>query len=342
MAWAVPEYSRTKVEQAGRCFVDPDASYSDRAVARAIINNWRSAHSFPLNTFQATLRDRARQIDADALIAQRIKRLPSIESKLRRFSGMGLPRMQDIGGCRAVLGSKEVVDELGSMYVTGRFQHERVRHDDYMENPKASGYRGVHLAYRYLGRQTTDWNGLRIEIQLRSKMQHAWATAVETVGTFIQQALKSSQGEDEWLRFFALMGSEIALVENSPTVPGTPTGRSEIRSELRDCATKLDVVARLEAYGHALQTIQDEERNEHYFVLELDAAEKKLTIRGYRRNELPQASEQYQTLEQAVSETPGRDVVLVSAESLTALQRAYPNYFLDTTEFLTIVREATS
>jgi hypothetical protein len=40
------------------------------------------------------------------------------------------------------------------------------------------------------------YNDLKIEMQLRSQYQHAWATAVETVGTFIGQALKSSIGPE--------------------------------------------------------------------------------------------------------------------------------------------------
>jgi len=62
-------------------------------------------------------------------------------------------------------------------------------------------------------------------MQIRSQLQHAWATAVETVGTFLQQALKSSQGDEGWQRFFALMGNAMAMRERRPPVPNTPTGK---------------------------------------------------------------------------------------------------------------------
>ncbi len=45
---------------------------------------------------------------------------------------------------------------------------------------------------------------LLIELQLRTRLQHEWATAVETMGTFLQSSLKSSQGPEEWLDFFSL------------------------------------------------------------------------------------------------------------------------------------------
>jgi ppGpp synthetase/RelA/SpoT-type nucleotidyltranferase len=75
--------------------------------------------------------------------------------------------------------------------------------DDYILSPKNSGYRSVHLLYKYNSdkKAPSIYNGLFIEVKIRSRLQHAWATAVETVVTFLQQALKSSQGEEEWLRF---------------------------------------------------------------------------------------------------------------------------------------------
>ncbi len=60
---------------------------------------------------------------------------------------------------------------------------------------------GCYLIYRYFSDRQTKYNTLKVELQLRSQLQHAWAAAVETVGAFVQQALKSSLGEEEWLRF---------------------------------------------------------------------------------------------------------------------------------------------
>jgi len=53
-----------------------------------------------------TLIKRAKKIDKQAIIAQRLKRLPSIDAKLRQHaSWMKLTQMQDIGGCRAIVRS---------------------------------------------------------------------------------------------------------------------------------------------------------------------------------------------------------------------------------------------
>ena len=103
MAFAVPQFSRSRVDRAGQILVSTTPDVVDLEAALTVINNWRSSHSFPLNTFQTTLRTKARTVDNAALVAQRIKRLSSIEHKLRRFSGLRLSQVQDIGGCRAVV-----------------------------------------------------------------------------------------------------------------------------------------------------------------------------------------------------------------------------------------------
>jgi ppGpp synthetase/RelA/SpoT-type nucleotidyltranferase len=39
------------------------------------------------------------------------------------------------------------------------------REDDYIRQPKISGYRGVHLVYRYLRDRQETYNGLSVEVQ---------------------------------------------------------------------------------------------------------------------------------------------------------------------------------
>jgi ppGpp synthetase/RelA/SpoT-type nucleotidyltranferase len=44
---------------------------------------------------------------------------------------------------------------------------------------------------------SSPWNRLWIEIQLRTSLQHAWATAVETVDAFTNENLKFGAGSDD-------------------------------------------------------------------------------------------------------------------------------------------------
>lgn len=118
MPWVAvrPLHARGEVDRAGRTLVDPAADIMTYHAALPIVNNWRSSHSWPLNSFQTTLRSRAKAVDARALIAQRLKRLASIESKLRRFPHMQLSQMQDLGGCRAVVRKLRAVYDLARSY----------------------------------------------------------------------------------------------------------------------------------------------------------------------------------------------------------------------------------
>jgi hypothetical protein len=299
-----------------------------------VIDNWRAVHAFPLNTFKVYLHKKVRDVYRNALVAQRIKRLSSIREKLIRIPRLNLWVMQDIGGCRAVVDSVSQVDKLVNIYKQSDIKHKLIHEDDYVQTPRKSGYRSHHLIYSYYSDKSTNYNDRSIEIQLRSRLQHTWATAVETVGTFTKQALKSSQGERDWLRFFQLMGTVNAVKEDSPPVPNTPTVYSELISELRYCADKLNIEEKLSLYGFALKTLEEKRpRKPHFYLLVLDPIMQTIRIRFYKSSQLGQAFLEYTKQEQSIHEQPGRDAVLVSVDSVTALRKAYPNYFLDTHRF---------
>jgi hypothetical protein len=339
MDWVTPQHSRAEVDRAGQLLVSDFANFTwdEYLHALDVINNWRSSHSRPLYTFRYGVRRHAERVDTNALVAQRIKRLSSIRLKLKLSPNMKLSQMQDIGGCRAVVEDVKKVNKLVKNYTSSDIKHRIIGQDDYIKQPKASGYRSIHLIYKFFSDKKPTHNNLRVELQFRSQLQHAWATAVETVGTFTRQALKSSQGEEDWLRFFALMGTAIAEREDCPPVPGTPSNSQQLKTELRQYAEKLDVAQRLQVFGAALQTFEgmDTDKDANYYLLELDPSAMKINVLGYRRQDLEKATKDYLEAEKNLSSNS--DAVLVSVESMASLRRAYPNYFLDTTRFVEAV-----
>ena len=193
--WVAPSFTKGAVDRAGALLAQnpPDPLLIGQALD--VIDNWRSSHSFPLNTFQVRLRDRSAVVCGRPIVAQRLKRTPSIVQKLRRFPTMKLSQMQDIGGARTVLPTINDIYRLRDLLFPGRTRHRLANEKDYVTEPKPSGYRGVHLVYRYHSDRSEVYNGLLVELQLRSRLQHAWATAVETVGTFVGQALNRGRAE---------------------------------------------------------------------------------------------------------------------------------------------------
>jgi ppGpp synthetase/RelA/SpoT-type nucleotidyltranferase len=346
-----PKFSLNEVNIAGRWLLDIEiptiatANDLEKWVERYnkaidIVNNWRASHARPLNTFYVTLNSRAKRIADGVIVAQRLKRLDSITKKLANLATMQLSQMQDIAGCRAVMPNLETVRKLQAQYRdTPGFSHELRAYKDYILEPKSSGYRGVHLMFRYKLRDPSAHEGQRVEIQIRTQLQHAWATAVEAAGTFTNQALKSSQGSEQWVRFFALMGSYIAVMENCPRVPGTPTDTVALRHEIRKLAANLNVIAMLRAYSATLREVPKAAKMK-YYLLDLDPDREEVRLQSFTAAQSKQANDVYTETEKTILVGSNRQVVLVSVDSIQALRQAYPNYFLDTRIFVNIVRTA--
>ena len=342
MSFPKPEFSRKQIQRAGDILVSFEKNKDDFDVATwvdafLVLTNWRACHGYPINTFQATLRNKLKKIDPDALVAQRLKRTPSIINKLQRMKGMNLARMQDIGGLRAVVSGLSELQALHQEYKHTVFSHALVSEYDSVLEPKASGYRSVHLVYKYKLRYESPYDGLQIELQLRTKLQHAWATAVETMGTFLQHSLKSSEGPEEWLNFFALVSSAFAHSERMPLVPGYEhLTKAETYRKTREDALRLGVREKLERFSSAVKAIPTtgKKRAAYYLVeLQLTGDDSNVKITSFARDKLEEANTQYSSAERNANET-GAQVVLVAAGSIESLKRAYPNYFLDTHEFL--------
>jgi ppGpp synthetase/RelA/SpoT-type nucleotidyltranferase len=180
MEFTVPAFKRERVNIAGRKLVEAidadweswdDFDWDEYYDSLDVINNWRSAHAYPLLVMRTTLGRYARKVDPDALIAQRIKRLVSTGAKLKREPKMKLSQMQDIGGCRAVVSSIDHLRRLKELYEKSDIKHTRASFDDYIDRPRKSGYRGYHLVYRYRSDKAPKavYNDLKIEMQLRSQ-----------------------------------------------------------------------------------------------------------------------------------------------------------------------------
>lgn len=346
MTWTKPIYTRTQVDKAGHILTDKNATLEDKDKAFLTLSNWRSSHSYPINTFQARLRTEAKRVDNGSLVVQRLKRVPSIIKKLERdqTKTMALSQMQDIAGCRAILSDVSKVRQLAGVYRKSRgLKHIRIknREKDYIQNPKKDGYRGIHLVYRYKSDKINTYDGLLIEIQMRSKIQHSWATAIEIVDLFTRQAIKSNEGNLEWKDFFRLVSSAFAKIEGQPTVPDTPLNQEELFNEIKKKVDSLKIFSKMDGWSRALKAIEPQIKELHFFLLELDVTEgqERLSIRGYPLEQEPLATEHYLEGERLQSGNPNKDVVLVGAKSVEELKKGYLNYFANSTEFLSYLKE---
>ena len=127
-------------------------------------------------------------------VGQRLKREFQIIDKLARHPKMKLARMQDIGGCRAVMpgGAPEVQAVLER--IERAHWDIRGKVDDYVANPTRWGYRAIHVVVMR--------DDHLIEIQLRTPGQHQWAIAVERASNRLRQPLKFGVGDPVLLKYY--------------------------------------------------------------------------------------------------------------------------------------------
>jgi RelA/SpoT family protein len=208
---------------------------------------------------------------------------------------------------------------------------------DYIQNPAPSGYRGLHLVYPYRSQGDEDRNldGLRIEVQIRTRLQHVWATAVEMVGNLRGESLKSGEGSPEWLELFRLAGHVVEARQRPLSrLPKLPPELVALRDRLR-------VMDRMRFYGAAIKGINygleyDKEAVYFLIVLNLDRENPTVEVTGYPPRAFQQAAERYRDEEHKGVGKPV-DVVLVSAESPEDVREAYPNYFAEVGDFINLV-----
>lgn len=334
--WEKPLYSGKQIEKAGKIIANPDISYTEKIDSYKILNNWRAAHAYPLQIITSNLRIK----NKDAIVVQRLKRLDSIVGKLSRFPEMNLYRMQDLGGCRVILDDVDQVYASVNAYKNSRVRHILKREYDYIQNPKISGYRSYHMVYQYHSDKNDTYNhNMLIEIQFRTKLQHIWATALETMGVYTKTQLKASQGDKDVLRFFTLVSSYFALQEAMPTCPNTPTTEKELISEIKEIDKKQQIVSRLSALSTAINYVQTRKNDKkyEYYLLILNFQERRLQIKKFNQENIGLATTIYDRLE--AESRKDIDVVLVSASSFKELKAAYPNYFADISQFVAIMRD---
>lgn len=325
--WIKPEYAKERIKKAGEVLIgkeNPSITIDD---AFKIVSNWRSSHAFPLNSIQNSLRYRVKKIDKEYLIAQRLKRLSSIENKLRRFGNIKLHNMQDIGGCRIILSTNELVYKFRNDIVENNNSQSFVirKEDDYINTPKNTGYKGIHLISEYCGKG--DFNKLKIEIQIRSKAQHYWATGVEIIGTFTNQQLKAGIGEENWLEFFRLLSSLITNLENNEHL------NLDYIHRIKQLDNELKIRDKLIGYSISTNHAEQSEKRQGQFLVKLDVEKRNLSIEYFKKTQLVEATEKYIELEQKYQQE-NINIVLIEAKSIQDLRKGYPNYFADSKTLL--------
>lgn len=335
------KFSRSQIKKAGKTLKNKNSNTSTEVkLAEDALTYWRVIHEKVINEFHEIVSKKAKEISEDAFVAQRLKRYSSIIGKLKRLPNIQLTTMQDIAGVRVVVKDLRELKLLVKELKNSILKHELKSEYDYLANPKESGYRGVHLIYNYSDLNNKKTNGLLVEIQIRTKLQHSWATAVETMSTFLGTNLKFDEGQPKWLNYFSLTSSAFSFFENTNQIP-----KYEKLTKFETFERAIyeynynKIEDRLTAYSLAADIIcEDSDQNHKFHLVVLDIKKRIVEIKSFTEGEFELANEHYTENERMNAENPSNQIVLVSTESIHELRDAFPNYFLDTKDFLLNMR----
>lgn len=330
-------FTKKQVDKAGRCIRKGEG---DQEHAIKVIQNFRAAHLYPLQIIKNLIWKHVRKLDLleSATVVRRLKRLPTIIDKLQRSTldgktenAISLKRMHDIGGCRVILDSMNDLRRLNTSLDASRTVHG-VKVYDYINSPKQSGYRGIHRVYKSYERvETHEWKGFLIEVQLRTKLQHLWATTVEIVDIVERETLKTNPqaANEDWKRLFVIMGEFLAEKDGARYLE--PEEKERLKQELTTLNTKLSAYYKIDSFNSAFQVDHIRSKTKTgYTLLIFKNDEQTGRASMYSDNHKNEALAEYAKLE-AQDDV---NVLFVAGSDLKSIEKAYPNYISDTSEFL--------
>lgn len=300
-----------------------------------IVDRWRRAHLKPLTSIAMWLRKPAQE--ATGLPpAQRLKRRDTVLDKIISGRSKDVATMQDLGGCRIIFPSVESLEEFRHyLRAKSRARHEPSHADekfDYIARPKPTGYRGVHYVFGYSpsSRTSTDLVGLKVEVQLRTEVQHAWATAVEIADLVLGARTKFEDGTGIYGEFFRL-ASELLARRHEGRVSCEPNlSDNELKGRFlvqEDETHLLDRLDKLREQG-------DLDKINKHTVLAF-RGDGKLEIYGYTK-----AVRAVRKEAELLEDASFTHVVYVRASTVAAIRNSYRNYLTNPADFVKLMREA--
>ena len=365
------QYSKKQIEKAGFDLVKSDVSKDQNLLASTmnVLTCWRDSHISALDNCENLIKNNVKKADKDSFIAKRIKRTESIIKKLKRFEKMSLKNMQDIAGIRVVLANNSKVKQLFYMLCKEEsfLINEKIKYKDYIQTPKEDGYRGIHV----IGKFKNDDNDLLcVEVQLRTRLQHCWATSLEIIDLFTQQNLKLNEGKPEWHQFFKFVSSQFGVIENLKAFNSNKQTELVIQyiefikkreniNVLKEAiyitnfvsskilGTSYTIETLFQEYATSLHKIESQILNQKnkqgYVLLRLNVLSGNLETEFFEKEKYPDASKQYSFYETTLSQNKNWVVALVSSNAVGGIRQAYPNYFADSEVFwsyITLIKYA--
>jgi ppGpp synthetase/RelA/SpoT-type nucleotidyltranferase len=201
--------TKAKIDKAGVAFAkDEFKTVEDLVELEYVFNEFRKAHLQPLTETTLELQQWLTEYKTKYYIAQRLKRKPQIIRKLNRLS-VRLTQLQDIGGCRIIVERNADVDRILKFLQEKLAAQKNISVDritDYRELGRdITGYRAVHVLMTRHGR--------KLELQIRSRIQHYWAESIERTSVIYGYHLKEQEGDVAVIGYFKALSDAFYEIE---------------------------------------------------------------------------------------------------------------------------------
>ena len=323
--------SKTQIDKAGTILSNQtwksEKEYKER---NEILDLYRQSHLLPMTEVTLKLQEwLEKTFSHHYYIAQRLKRKPQILRKLRRLS-VRLSQLQDIGGCRIIVKNNDVIDELV------KFIHKKLVRNKFFVIRKETDYREV-------GRDTTGYrayhiiierDGYKLEIQIRTRLQHYWAESVERASVIYREHLKEMEGDPDVLKYFKLTSDLFHKIErgDKPSL--------EERKKVNILHNQAKKIMKKNHFDQVLNAKVEDD-----FIRAMIARDSSLRYKlnnwmlifnwkeGRFENwilvsrDSNKATEQYADYEKQFTSENGYEVVMIGSSDVSVIQHTHSHYF---------------
>ena len=320
-------------------------------------DDFKETYSIIIDLFTAELKKI--KISEQDLIISRTKRIQSIVSKLCRLKNAQLKGINDIAGTRIIFKNMENLENFIDILENTKLENfeEKIYKDkdqyNYIKNPKSDGYRSIHKVFYYssnipyftLNEKSFNLENKKIELQLRTNLQNIWATAVETYDIINKSNIKTgthNKLETKEGLFFKKCSLVFEGIENND--------EEKIRISINEIFNNKDLIE----IFYKLKGIKNIENiklpknlgDDDVFILITYPNESKVTFFIVPENgkDTTLLNASYRRLEE--ENTKGEYILLLltlrdinKLNDVNKLKNAYLNYFLNTNEFISILKK---
>lgn len=318
-------------------------------------DNFREAHNIIIKLF--TIELKKVNFSKQHLTASRNKRIETIISKLCRPEKPKLDRIHDIAGTRIIFENiKSLEDYIDILENTELVNFkEKINEDknryNYIKNPKSDGYRSIHKVFYYssnipystLNEKRFNLENKKIELQLRTRLQHIWATTVEIYDIINKSNIKTGT-HNKLETKEGLFFKKCSLVFEGIESNDVEKIKININEIFRD-KDLVEIYNRLKGIKN-IKNIQLPKTlgSDEVFILITDLNKGKTTffttdpIEKNDKQDTFLINASYRRLEE--KNTKGEYILLLlTLGDIKKLKNVYPNYFLNTNKFISILKK---